>query len=453
VAEQRLIFERAVHRARVFASVGGVGHEVLGVLAEIDAYHAAVLNERWPPSAPTGRSRARALVSIALWDTVAAFIEPDQRKRSQFEPSDSARLQVGDEADLPVIGRAIGMFLAGDRSDEVVLSACAETRTLAGVSRSAAQLSSDILLSMYGGDGGGRTSREAGVTVLETAVQIRARAGDPTAVALAARCFLDHPDHWRTVEALHGAVQVASAYGCYGVADELCSFAEEVIASQFTVPAGRDVEVERAIYMLFTHQQRSGTLRRMLQGGAGIDALRSGLAHNQAARRVLEGIHGAVSAGAPAEAPERWTYFLNVRAAEIRLVEIARNPGAAGLPNSLRALDRMLTETARIGARERFQPREFVPLIKSRLQQALLEREYDAAIEHLRELHDLKWPLSRTVPEILAISQPTLRRERAPRSLRDAVDEIASSERESGRQVTADPAAAWRRAQARLASR
>lgn len=447
--DQPLLFERAVLGARMFASVAGVDAEVASVLDEIDAYHAEVTSGAWPAAGdrPRGRSRARALVSLALWDVLGArgevvlAVEPARTGVMRAPP-----------AWLPVIlGEALGAFLAGDWSDEVVGRACSDALALAGEDSASAGIACDLLLGAYGKQDGRRLSEDAAALVLRTAVRVRAADDDPTAVALALRAYADRPSHWLTVDTLQAAVKVASACGCYTVAQELCDRADSVLDGNFSVPAGRDIAVERVEYRLFNHHQRTGTLRRLLDDGAGTPELERAMAEQDAAERDCLRAYELARSGAPSDARERWVFWLAIRAAEIRLILLRRRFNGQRLRDHLGQIEVLLERAATAAADERSSGRDYVPLIKVKLALALATSEPEEAAMLLGELHRFGWPLSRTLPEIVAIVQPTRLRARAPERLRQAVDEIRLAEREPAwrARAAAEHARGWRQARAR----
>ncbi len=445
-AAQRMVFERAVNAARVFAAIAGVDAEVARVLEEIDAYHADVVSGAWPPPVlRRGRSRARALVSLALWDLTRDSV-PD----IPVDPARTGIVREPSTSSVSIVSAPLGMFLAGNWSDEVVLQACTSVVELAKRDRAAAATACDLLLGGYGGRGKQRLSADAGAAVLRTAVRIRAHDVDPTAVALARQAYADRPRHWQTIATLQAAVKVASAYGCYDVADELCDLTDSILAEGFRVPVGRELEVERTEYRLFTHYQRTGTLRRRLSDGAGLSELERALAEQHAAERDYDLAYHNAETGAPNDVTDRWRFFLAVRAAELRLIVLQRRSSGRDLATRLDRIDPLLEGAWALAAQEQFGPVEYVPVIKVALTKALVEGDANHAVELLHELHRLGWPLDRTTPEIVAVSQPTLRRERAPHLLRDAVDEVAALEREpSWVGSAASTAGGWRRARAR----
>ena len=450
VDDQLSVFQRAVHEARVFASVTGLGDEVGVVLAEIDGYHANVAGGSWPPPmVRRGRSRARALVLIALWD----LTHGGRRSGGRLVPRSIALVREPAGSTLVVGGSALGAFLAGGRSDEIVFSACEDVLALGWQDRSAARVAADLLLAAYGESVTDRLSAEAEAAVLRTSVRVRAEEGDPTAVALAVRAYVDQPLHWQTIDALQSAVRVASAYGCYEIAEELCGYTDLILEQPFSLRAGREVEVERAEYGLFTHHQRSGTLRRQLDDGAGRDVLRQAIAENDAAMREYERAAVLAQSGAPGDHSERWRFFLEIRATELRLIARGRPSGGETAVVQMRDVEAGLERATSIAKQECLTGRELMPLIKGRLAKSLADREPEHAIELLHEIHQLGWPLTRTLPAILKISQPTEQRRQAPAVLRNAVDEIAAAERAPSSSRVGDSAAGWRRARARLNSR
>jgi len=442
---QPWLFERAVEEASVFAAIAGVDDEVRAVLFEIDAYHADAAEGPWPPvPRRRGRSRARALVSIALWNLVGS-----QAWRAL--PASAQTGMLRQPSTVPV-GSAVGRFLAGDRGDEVVSEACAAAAAVAVRDRTAARVICDVLLGVCGRENGGRVSDDAEAQIVATAVRLRAGDDDPTAVALARNAYVARPENWWTVVALQSAVKVASAHGCYEVAEELCALADRVLAGRFSLPEGRELEAERVEFELFTHHQRSATLRRRLQDGAGLTDLERARREQLLAERACERAFELAARGVPGDATVRWLWFLTIRAGELRLIQLRRSETVSGL--RLRRLDELIERARSLAAIERLGARDFVPLIKVELDAALAASEYARATELLYRLHELGWPLARTVPDILAISQPTPRRAEVPKQLRDAVDDVAAAQRDpTWGPTAADSAAGWRLARARQLAR
>lgn len=447
-AVQPVLFERAVQEASVFASMAGIDCEVLEVLYEIDAYHADVVAGPWPPPhVRRGRSRARALVSIALWNLVTAQVSWSVL----VELAQTGIVRQPTEA--VSVGSAVGSFLAGDTSDEVVAQACATALAVAQHDRSVASVICDLLLGGCGRRGRLRLSEEAEARIVSTAVRLRAADDDPTAVALARRALAARPHDWWTVVTLQSAVKVASAHGCYQVAEGLCALADRILDEPFSVPHGRDLEAERVEFRLFTHHQRSATLRRRVQDGAGLPELQRAGREQDAAERSCERAYELAQEGLPGDATLRWQWFLAVRAAELRLIELRRR-STIQIGAQLSRLDGTMERAGSVAASERLEGRELVPLIKVQLDRALAEGDHARAIELLYDLHQLGWPLSRTVPDIVAISQPTHLRAVVPKQLRDAVDEVAAAQHERSWRATAgETAAGWRLARARQLAR
>lgn len=449
-AERRWqLFERAVHAAREFASVSGIGNEVEEVLVEIDEYH-AIAREAWPNAPRRSRSRARALVSVALWDIVR-----DGPRPSAGIPSRTGLAR--SPASVTVVPEPVGAFLAGDWTDSNVLAAC---RAITDLARRAgeidvAEVCASLLLHAYDSRGKRRLSERAAAAVLRTAVRVRATDDDPTAVGLARRMYVDRPHDWQTVDTLQAAVKVASAYGCYAIADELCDLADDVLSEPFRVPAGREIEVERIEYQQFTHHQRSGTLRRQLQDGGPVDALmRRAVWQNDAARRQFERAQELAQAGQPGDASDkggRWAFFQALRTAELRLIWLEHRASGDAFRRGLRNVDELIAEAGEFAADDNFSELECAQLIKVRLAKALLEDEIDEAIARLIQLHELRWPIGRSVLAVLEISQPTEKRQRAPDRLREAVDVVAAAQRsDQWHPAGADTAGGWRRARTRL---
>jgi hypothetical protein len=354
---------------------------------------------------------------------------------------------------VPVVAACIGSFLAGDWSDEVVLPACAAVLELARRDTPSANVAADLLLAAYGNSAERRLSEVAKAAVLRTAVRVRAGEDDPTAVDLAQRAYTDRPLNWLTVDTMQAAVKVASAHGCYRLADDLCNQTAAILSEQFQIQPGRELEGERTEYALFLHHQRSGTARRRLDDGGGPEDLRRAFLEHDAAQRECELAFERAAAGAPGDVDERWRFYLAVRGAELRLITLRRQY-VGNVEQRLRIVDALIDQAGRIATRKSFAELEFVPLIKVQLNKALTEDDTEVAIDGLRRLHALGWPLTRTLPDILSISQPTTLRKRAPKVLREAVDEVAAAERDpSWRAAGAETAAGWRKARARTLGR
>jgi hypothetical protein len=146
----------------------------------------------------------------------------------------------------------------------------------------------------------------------------------------------------------------------------------------------------------------------------------------------------------------QWRFFLAVRRAEIELIRDLRRYKGATLHTRLHRLDPLLAEAEAIGRGEGFRAREFVPVIKVQLAQALADGEPERAVELAHEVHARGWPLSRAGAAVVALLEPTSQRKQAPAALRAAIDAIQADERDPGwKKAGAETAAGWRRARAR----
>jgi len=438
-ARRPVVFEAAIQQAREFVAMAGLGPRALVVLTEIAEYQASVSPEGWPPSrARRGVSRARAVVSLMLWD----LLYPRSGGTSEFVPSQAGRVHL--PGSVLAIPEPVGVFLGGERDDEVVFAACRAVLDLAQSDRGAARVVSELLLGTYGRENGPRLSDEAEAEVLRTAVRQRSDDNDPVAVALARRALMDRPRDWRTIDTVLHAVRVASAFGAFTIASELCEEVDVILGEDFRVPPGRDIAVERVDYQLWTNHQRSGTLRRLLDLTGAEDALDAAKGSHEQAERDYELARKMGSI----DASDRWEFFLAVRAAELRTIPLKlqgsppRRPQVRGLAASLKRAESAARD-ASLG------PLEQRPLIQAGLRAAIVAEQLEQAVQLLHRLHSIGWPISRGAPEVFEIALSTSVRARAPRVLRDAVDDVAAAEQDPGwKPAAGETAAGWRRAMA-----
>jgi hypothetical protein len=439
-AQQPVVFEAAVQRAREFVAMAGLGPHALMVLAEIAEYQASTSQGGWPPSrVRRGVSRARAVVSVMLWDLLF-----ERGAGSRFAPSQVGRVRL--PGTVRAIPEPVGRFLSGERDDEVVFAACHAVLDLAQSDRGSARIVSELLLNAYGWETEKRLSDEAEAEVLRTAVRLRSNDNDPVAVMLARRALVDRPFDWRTIDTAQHAVRVASAFGAFAVAGELCDEVDAILGEEFRVPPGRDVAVERIDYRLWTNHQRSGTLRRQVDLTGSEDALEAAELRHESAERDYELARKMGSV----DASDRWEFFLAVRAAELRVL-LLKLQGSPPRRPQRHELARSLERARGVAEHFRLNRLEQRPLIQAQLRAALVAGELEEAVRLLHRLHGIGWPISRGAPEVFAVALQTPVRARAPRVLRDAVDDVAAAERDPAWQSAAgETAAGWRRAMARV---
>lgn len=406
----------AIDDARIFVAASGAeGPAADRMLGEIDRYQRALEDRRPGASRPLGRSPARAVISLCLWDLLAtppglpASLAPSL---GLLHPPDG----------FHIAHASVAALLAGDRSDEMLLAACAHARALDDSDRPGARIVADLLLGALALESR-RPSDAAAAEIVRTAVRLRSSDEDPTVLALARYASQRWPRSWRTIDALQGAVPVASALGRFDVADVFCHEVDRTLRTPFAVPGGRDRRTESVEYALWNAHQRSGTLRRRVEAGAPLLVLEQARRLNVEAASRLEWLLGSAAGSlAPGDATAGWAFHLIVRGAELAMMAAAIDPtGASRAPT-------MVARARAVAREEGVTGRALVPLIKLDLLLALGVRDYGAAVAHLWRLHELGWPLRRTVGGIAALVDSPGARERAPASLAEPVLAIATME-------------------------
>lgn len=443
-SERLRLIGLAVDAARTFVATTGVDGSAGTVLAEIEAYFDRLLDGDWPPARPIGRSRARAVVGVALWEVTRR--DEVRAALAGFDPASSGIREPPSGFGIGDV--AVGAFLAGDRTDEVVRVVCAAATTQASQDRVVANVVADLLLGALGPGENRRMSGEAEANVLRTALRIRSTDEDPTVIGLAHAALIGHRDRWQTIDALQAAVKVASAYGRWAVAEHLCDRVDAILADHPLLPRGRHLEVERIEYGLWTLHQRSATLRRRVDSGGSLVHLGAGIRAADEAERMLDHNLRLLDAGAPGDGSIRWRHDLSVRRAELHLLAADRLSGR-DRDGHRRAADNATATAVGIAVAFGLAGDLLVPLTKVRLQAALLDGEWEQAAVLLRQLHDRGWPLRRTLPEIFDLVEQPSRSPCFSPLLLEAVEEIAVSERAGGWTPAASDAARRRQGRPR----
>jgi hypothetical protein len=310
-AERLPTLLQAIMLARAYVGAFGQSATSDAVARELSMYHDAVVKQ-WPPTRPLGRSRARAVVALGLWETIRS----PTRSSSFLAPA--AMGVVAENVSMRIIDPALAPFLAGERDTAAIVAACSAALRLGSADQDLGRVLADILVGAFR-DG---LSREASGALLQTVVRIRSTDEDPSAVALALRAIETQPLHWRTLDAQQAAVKVATAFGGFALAEGLLRQMDSVLRGSFEIPAGREIEVERVETGLWGDHQWSATLRRMLDDGHGDPAvLERALEHSHSAITNFFSARELAHQGATGDFTQRWLFYLAVREAELRLAE------------------------------------------------------------------------------------------------------------------------------------
>lgn len=423
LAKRPSLIRTAIDHARLFVVVSGVEGETVGrVLEDLEGYKAAIDRAGCEPRRPLGRSRARALVGLCLWELTRLT----SRSR-RLAPPTTGLLYPPDR--IQIADASVSAFVAGDRTDEVVLAACAAARSLAGHDRRGARVVADLLIGACIGDPARRLSDEATATIVQTVVRVRAGDEDPSAVALAWYAHSRWPNRWQTIDAIMAAVPAASAAGSFEVADELCDAVDRMLRRPFLIPSGRDLRIERVEYALWNAHQRSGTLRRRVETGERNGQIVLATRHNVAATRYLGQLLGPdLQRRGPGDATASWAFHLLVRRAELDLMAQDRE-SPDGVPRHMKAA---VARARRVADENGIDGSARIPLIKLDLLVALGERDGPTAAEHLLQLHQLRWPLRRTIAPVAVLVDNPRDWQGAPPELVDAVLSVAAMQADPG---------------------
>lgn len=432
----------AVDAARVFVATTGTSGEADEVLGELQSYELAYRGGPRPLARPAGRSRARAIVGLHLWEV----IRPKPRPAAGFEPKDAGILVA--PRSIKQIGGAMGAFIAGSRETGVVLGACAEALRMADQDREVANILADLLVGGYVGADDRLMSADASAAILRTVARIRAHDEDPSVVGLAWRARADYGDHWLTVDTLQVAVRVASAQEQWELAENLRREASDVLAGDFRIPDGRERAIERIEYEAWTHHQQSATLRRMAEAGAGNEPYYEGLEAADEAERCFAEAQERHQQGEPGDVSPRWGFYFAVRRAELHLAAAEHMTGSAR-HRHLRHAVRAREEARAVADEQGISGEAVIPLLKVDLLLALAEGNADAAVEMLWRIHRLGWPIRRSVPSMAAMASGAVPETSQPAPVRAAVRAIAEAEEAEGWSPAADDASRRRQERAR----
>jgi hypothetical protein len=243
--------------------------------------------------------------------------------------------------------------------------------------------------------------------ILQTAVRVRSRDEDWTAVALVRQMALRHPRSHRTLDALMYAVQVPTAHSRWEIAEEILRLMATMLIGGFTVPVGRVLAVETVEYRVWTRHQVTATVRRRLQeyrhraaGSAARVALRQqGEAIGDLDRALA--LNESIGRG---DASDAWRSILLVREAELHLAA-ADLTSANDMTRHHRRAEEALNDVVRLERAHPTLTTDAVAYLKAHLSLALRTRDDDVAARHLADLHQVhRWPLHRSVPEVSAVA-------------------------------------------------
>jgi hypothetical protein len=419
VPERAATLRRAVADAMAFASSAGLPADDR-LLDELTTYLATRVEAESTESRNAGTSRARAFVALALWNIVGRrpslpTILESASSGTQHPPAD---LILTDEW---------GDVLSSRPSTDVIARACAEALETQARDREMANVMVDLLL--------GSLSRNpllgnsATATILRTAVRVRAADEDPVVFGLVRQLMSHSRASWLTIDALQAAVKVASAFGIFDLADELCNVSLAITDQQFAIPEGTDLRIEQAEHRLWGLHQRTATLRRRFEAGDSLGKLPAALLWADEVERSFAQVLERRMGGAPGRATEAWGYYFAIRRAELRVVAAWTSPVRRG--QQAEAAATALVQAEGIAERAGSPASELVPAIKVQLLLAVLRKDLDAVAEGLWGLHRAGWPLRRGVAPIVAIVNGTTPA-RWPPPLGDLLREIDYLERQPG---------------------
>lgn len=441
----------AADHIRSFCAVGGESASVNGLLAEVEAYlrgtHRALTAGKQARRG-VGTSRARAAVSVFLWEAVAESRltgrQPGKQAagsaRSLFHPAEFGLLRPPQE--FSTVSACVSELLGGNGCDEVLRAVAGEgLRLCRAGDQPGARVVSDLLLAKYPVAGRPRVKAETAARILHCAADVRSRDEDWSAVSLAFSAFERHPRSWYTVGTAISAVRVASAQGRWTVADKLCELADTSLRQGIDIPANRHPVVEAAEYQFWVNFHRTATLRRLIEAhGQEISGqgLKSAIRRSRLAEQDFEKALKLNSDAARGDISPAWLHYVHVRQAELHL--LASDAATGGDRAVQRRAAALALERADALQRDFQAGFDKVAVAKARLGLALRAGEQASAAGLLTELHrEHRWPLHRTLPEIvLALNG------RAPawigKGLRDHILGLVAAERTPGWSPAVDDA-------------
>lgn len=423
--EQRRVLLRAVEAARAFVAASGLSHHLDGPHGEIDAYEESLVAARgWPRTCSMGRSRAHALVGLALWGLLS-----DRRRDVGVDAATrSGRWQVPPSFSATAASEALGRLLAGEVDDETAVAACDDTLRSDRVDHGEAGIMADLLLGSYA-QHGERLGDSARASLLRTVIRVRSIDEDPTTLALLRLLVGAHPRTWQAVDAAQVTVPVASGHQMHRRADEIYRWVERTLRSGFRVLPGRVRRVEVAEFRLWNLYRRLGAFERRLDLGEPTQPLLSDalqLAGEMEAR--LDEVLLLNETDGPGDAAPEWRFFVKLQTAELRLIALHRS-GDPAAPGRQQAVDDILAaEQVLTTCGLKHDTVSRVRLIAAKLRAALVLGEDDAAGALAAAIGRAGWPVARTPlfahgfglrtpddlpPPVRAVARDLLRRERA----------------------------------------
>lgn len=403
----------AADHVRSFCAIGGESVSVSGLLAEVEGYLRGApraLAAGKQPRRSTGTSRARAAVSVFLWEVTARSRPVGQRPgkraagsaRSLFHPAEFGVLRPPQE--FSTVSACVSELLGGNSSDEVLRAVAREgLRLCRKGDQPGARIVADLLLARYPVAGRPRVKAETAARILHCAADVRSRDEDWSAVSLAFSAFERHPRSWYTVGTAISAVRVASAQGRWTVADKLCELADISLRQGIDIPANRHPAVEAAEYQFWVNFHRTATLRRLIEAhgqeisGQGI---KSTIRRSRLAEQDFEKALKLNSDTARGDISLAWLHYVHIRQAELHMLA---SDAATGDDRAVQQRAAALALERADALQRNFQAGfDKVALTKARLGLALRVGEQASAAGLLTELHrEHRWPLHRTLPEVV----------------------------------------------------
>ncbi|HEY8548290.1 MAG TPA: hypothetical protein VIL36_24695 [Acidimicrobiales bacterium] len=391
--QQRRLLLRAVESARAFVAASGLSRHLDGPLGELDAYEQSlVTGPGWPRTCSVGRSRAHALVGVALWGLLS-----DRRRDVGVEAATrSGRWQVPAGFRPATASAALGRLLAGEVDEETAVAACDDTLRCERVDHASAVIMADLLLGCYA-QHHERLGDDAGASLLRTVVRVRSIDEDPTSLSLLRLLVERHPRTWQAVDAAQQAVPVAAGHQMHRRAEEIHRWVERTLQGAFRLLPGRVRRVEVAEFRLWNLYQRLGAYERRLDLGEPsrpllTDALR--LAGRLEAR--LDQVLVLNQTEGPGDAVPEWRFHVKLRAAELRLIALHRHGDQAPAAcrhavEDVRAAEGVLVDCGLTGHTV-----HRVRLLTAKLRAALVLGKHEAACQLAQAIARAGWPIART---------------------------------------------------------
>lgn len=396
VDDRYAMLVRAIEAARVFLAVSGVDDDLEHVHRDIDDYERRLRRQDWPPTRPVGRSRAHAVVGIALWNLLRARTEEERAEVGAEVALRSGRLDPPMEFVTAVASKALGLVVAGSADPEIVLMACDDTLRCEAFDHPQARVMADLLLGCYATNRG-QLGQAAKATILRTVVRVRSIDDDPTVFGLLRRLVRQFPNCWQTVDAMQVGIQVASGHSLLTRAEELHREVAAALRDGITVGDDRCEPVETVEFELWNLYQRVGAYRRRLDEGPPDSpwllqrSLRFVDEMWLAYRNVLQLNESEDRKG---DASPAWEFYLLVRSAEVHLVAALLEPG--GQHPDLARKGIVLAQRRLADCALDAQPVARALLTKVQLREALYNDDPDSACGYAAKLGLAGWPMART---------------------------------------------------------